>query len=440
MASISAESAASAAPVAKAARIDSLDILRGVAVFGILMMNITAFGLLWQAYNNPTVDGGADGLNLAVYKIINVGFEGTMRGIFSLLFGAGIVLLTERMELAGAGIMAAEVHFRRMLWMLLFGFAHWALLLWTGEILFAYSICGLILFSFRKLKVGVLLSIAAAMLLVASAASVGRWFDTSDLSARAAAAETAKASGAKLTAKQDDAIKDWKEEAAHSKGSPEDAAKRRAWHSGSYVDAVTGQFPGSVEFQWVGLPFALLFDMLPFMLIGMALLKIDVLSGLRPRRDYLIMLVAGYGIGLPLGYFELQVLLDANFTRLAFLQADATYQISRLAMVVGHLGLLLTLIGTGWLGPLQRALGAVGQMALTNYLMQTIICTWLFYSFGPGLGLFGQLERYQLYGVVAAIWLAQLLWSPLWLSKFRFGPFEWIWRSLTYWQKQPMRI
>ncbi|MCA1662546.1 MAG: hypothetical protein LC648_10545, partial [Novosphingobium sp.] len=113
-------SAAAVAPVTQAARIEALDVLRGVAVLGILMMNITAFGLLWQSYDNPLVDGGATGLNLTAYKIINVGFEGTMRGIFSLLFGASIVLLTGRMEQAGAGIMAAEVHFRRMLWMMLF--------------------------------------------------------------------------------------------------------------------------------------------------------------------------------------------------------------------------------------------------------------------------------------------------------------------------------
>ena len=121
-------------PVTKAARIDSLDILRGIAVLGILAMNITAFGMLWQSYSNPLVAGGYTGANKIAYDVVSVGFEGTMRGIFSLLFGAGIVLLTERMETAGAGIMAAEVHFRRMLWMMLAGVIHWALLLWTGAI------------------------------------------------------------------------------------------------------------------------------------------------------------------------------------------------------------------------------------------------------------------------------------------------------------------
>ena len=158
------DQAGAVAPVTQAARIESLDVLRGVAVLGILMMNITGFGLIHQAYDNPLVDGGATGANLAVYQIISVGFEGTMRGIFSLLFGASIVLLTGRMEQAGAGIMAAEIHFRRMLWMMLFGVIHWTLLLWIGEILFAYSLCGMLLFALRKLSPRIHLTMAGILL------------------------------------------------------------------------------------------------------------------------------------------------------------------------------------------------------------------------------------------------------------------------------------
>ena len=156
------------APVSKAARVASLDVLRGISLLGILMMNITAFGLLFQAYDNPLADGGGTGIDLTVYKIINVGFEGTMRGIFSILFGAGVVLLTERMEKGGAGIMAAEIHFRRMMWMMLFGIIHWALLLWTGEILFLYSMCGLLVFAPRKLPAKVQLAVGLVLLVCAA--------------------------------------------------------------------------------------------------------------------------------------------------------------------------------------------------------------------------------------------------------------------------------
>jgi uncharacterized protein len=427
-----------AAPVTKAARVESLDILRGVAVFGILMMNITAFGLLGQAYDNPLVDGGAEGLNLTVYKIINVGFEGTMRGIFSLLFGAGIVLLTERMEQAGAGIMAAEIHFRRMGWMLLAGFIHWALLLWYGEILFAYAMCGMLIFTLRKLPAKLQFAIAAVLLAGSVMMSNIRSQDMADVHAAASVATAAQASGAVLTAEQEAAIAGWAEVQSHFAPTPEGAAEQRAIHAGSWWSAVKNQFAFSYQFQWTDSPRWLLTDMIPFMLIGMALLQLGVLGAQLPARTYGLMLLGGYAVGLTLGFRELNLILASNFEPLGFAAAGETYQFSRLAMVIGHLGLLLLIIRSGAVGWLQRALGAVGQMALTNYLMQTLICTALFYGFG--FGLFGQFERYQLYGVVAAIWLVELVWSPLWLARFRFGPFEWLWRSLTYWQRQPMRI
>lgn len=426
------------APVVKAARVESLDILRGVAVFGILMMNITAFGLLGQAYDNPLADGGSNGWNLVVYKIINVGFEGTMRGIFSLLFGAGIVLLTERMEQAGAGLMAAELHFRRMLWMMLAGVIHWALLLWYGEILFAYSLCGLLLFSFRKLPAKTLLIIAAVLLAGSVAMNYGRSASTFEAEAAASAATSAKVAGAKLSPEQDQAIEVWQEIVSHTTPTPEGIREQQSIHSGSWWNAVTTQFAFSYAFQWTGTPYWLFFDMIPFMLIGMGLLKLGVLGAQRSAKFYGLMLLGGYSIGLVLGWRELQIVLASNFAPTGFAAAGETYQFSRLAMVIGHLGLLLLFIRSGVLGWLQRALRAVGQMALTNYLMQTVICTLLFYGFG--FGLWGQLERYQLYGVVAAIWLVELIWSPLWLARFKFGPFEWLWRSLTYWQRQPMRV
>ncbi|MGH6786717.1 MAG: DUF418 domain-containing protein [Novosphingobium sp.] len=432
------ETDAAVAPVTKAARVEALDVLRGVAVLGILAMNITAFGLLFQAYDNPLVDGGATGANLLAWKIINVGFEGTMRGIFSLLFGAGIVLLTERMEQAGAGIMAAEVHFRRMLWMMLFGIVHWTLLLWTGEILFAYSMCGMLLFALRKLSAKVQLIMAGSLLALAALFMVGGYQDAIASHDAAQAAEAAKAGGAKLTAEQDKAIEGWQEMVSHTTPTPENEADQRSWHEGSYANALGGQLPGSYAFQWTGAPPWLIFDMIPFMLIGMGLLKLGVLSAARSMRTYALMALVGYAIGIPLGLREMDIILASNFGPMGFSQAMETYEASRLAMVVGHLGVLLMAIKAGALGPLQRALGAVGQMALSNYLAQTLICTALFYGFG--FGLYSDFERYQLYYVVFAIWAAQLVWSPLWLANFRFGPFEWLWRSLTYWKRQPMRL
>lgn len=428
------------APVAKGARVQSLDVLRGVALLGILMMNITGFGLLWQAYDNPLADGGATGLNLLAYKIINVGFEGTMRGIFSMLFGAGIVLLTERMEQAGAGIMAADVHFRRMVWMMLAGIIHWALLLWYGEILFAYSMCGMLLFAFRKLRAKLQLALAAALLAGSVVVSHVHSLELEATETKAMAAAAVKAAGTTLSPEQQEAIEAWQDIVATKTPTPESVREQREWHQGSWWDAVTGQFAFSFEFQWTEAPIWLLTDMIPFMLIGMALLKQDVLGARLGTGTYAMMMVGGYVIGVPLGMHELGLLLASNFSPLGFAAAGETYQFSRLAMVIGHLGLLLMFVRSSALPWLQRALAAVGQMALSNYVAQSLICMVLFYSFGFGLGLFSRFERYELYFVVASIWVMQLIWSPLWLSRFRFGPLEWVWRSLTYWQRQPMKL
>ncbi|MBX7541098.1 DUF418 domain-containing protein [Qipengyuania sphaerica] len=431
-----ADSAAAAAPVRKAERIGSLDILRGVAVFGILLMNISAFGLIWQAYGNPYAAGGSDPLNLSLFKGMNIGFEGTMRGIFSMLFGAGIYLMTERMEQGGAGLTTAEIHFRRMTWLMIFGVIHWSLLLWTGEILFAYSMCGMVLFALRKLAPTRQFALGIAALLVAAFWLNQDYHETVELSREAAGIEAQVAAGAEIGPEEQMTLDKWNEEVSHSIPTEESTAMFEGWHEGSYLDAVTGMWDFNVEFQWKSAPFWLLFDMMPFMLIGMALLKWDVLTAGRSLQFYAAMAAVGYAIGIPLGIYEYGLLSAGDFGPLAGAEAGRTYQFSRLAMVAGHLGLILAVVKLGLLKWLQCGLAAAGQMALTNYIGQTLICTLLFYDFG--FGLYGDLERYQLYLLVATIAAAEMVFSVIWLRNFRFGPLEWVWRSLTYWKPQPM--
>jgi uncharacterized protein len=150
------------------------------------------------------------------------------------------------------------------------------------------------------------------------------------------------------------------------------------------------------------------------------------------------MMMGGYAIGIPLDVYELAILTAGDYGAVAAAEAGRTYEFSRLAMVFGHLGLLLLAIRAGALRWLQRGFAAAGQMALTNYIGQTLICTMLFYGFG--LGLYGQLDRTQLYLLVLTIAAAEMTISIIWLKSFRFGPLEWVWRSLTYWKPQPMRL
>lgn len=179
-------------------------------------------------------------------------------------------------------------------------------------------------------------------------------------------------------------------------------------------------------------------DIIPFMLIGMALLKMGVLSAARSPRFYAAMVAGGYAMDLSLGVYEYDLMDSSGFSRLEVLEAGRTYQISRLAMVCGHLGLLLLIIRLGLFRRMQGWFAFAGQMALSNYMAQSIICMFLFYGFG--FGLFEKLDRAQLYSIVAIVTVVQIVWSIAWLKRYRYGPLEWLWRSLTYWKPQPMRL
>ena len=170
------------------------------------------------------------------------------------------------------------------------------------------------------------------------------------------------------------------------------------------------------------------------MLIGMALFRLGVLTLHRRTGVYVGMMLGGYAIGLTVNFLETSWIIGHQFSAVSFAEANVTYDVGRLAMTIGHLGALLLFARSGLLGWLRSAFAAVGRMAVTNYLMHSAICLILFVL----MGWYGQLERHQLYYVVGAIWVFQLVFSPLWLRVFRFGPIEWLWRWLTYLKRPPL--
>jgi uncharacterized protein len=175
------------------------------------------------------------------------------------------------------------------------------------------------------------------------------------------------------------------------------------------------------------------------MFLGMGLMKLGVFAASRSRRFYGWMAGLGYGIGLPLMVYDAMALIDQRFSLEYLLQGGIFYNaFGSLIVALGHVGLLMLIVQSGALGWLTRRLAAVGRMALSNYLTHSIVCTTLFY--GYGFGLFGTISRTGLAAIVVAIWVAQLVVSPIWLKSFRFGPAEWLWRSLTYGRLQPMRV
>ena len=422
---------ATPAPVEAAERVEALDTVRGFALLGILLMNICSFGMPSAAEGNPTVWGGSTGADFWLWWIQSVFWSGKMRALFSLCFGAGVIYLTTRAESRGAS--AADVYYRRTFWLMAFGMAH-AYLLWFGDILYPYALMGLLLYPLRRLSSHWLTAVGVLMILGAGAQT---WQQANEIR-EARDSYRAIPEHAQVSKEVDGArgaftgmMDDWNPRPARLE-------QELKAYRGTYAEAFASR--SSFRSGWDSQPYYNTgsWDFLSFMLIGMACAKWGVLSGAWSRRVYLAAAVAGLGAGTALGIWAANHLAGAGFTPVAAMESYVVYQPQRLLMALGYLAAIVGVVQAGWLTGLTHPLAAVGRMAFSNYIMHTVICTTLFY--GHGLGWFGKLKRHELYYVVAAIWLLQLIVSPLWLRAFRFGPLEWCWRSLTYWQRQPMRI
>jgi uncharacterized protein len=422
-------------PVRGGERYNSLDVVRGAALFGILLMNIIGFGH-GLGSEQFQLEGAAQGPNFWIWVVTNTYWEGTQRTLFSLLFGAGVIILTSRAEQSGGGIGVADIYYRRNIWLIVFGMINSYILLWDGDILYYYGIAALFLFPLRNMHPRYLLMIGAlglAMLIVQYQYDAyeirGEYADF--LEAKAVLAQDGK-----LTEEQEEAVETWEEKIKNSNYNAEDYSEAIEEHTGSYATVFMRHLPGLTDSHGNATYRFMFLDGFSIMVIGMALLKLGILTMQRPARVYWLMMLIGYGIGLPLNAWETSYMVINNYTLQAWMEISFSYDIGRLANATGHLGLLLLFVRSGWLPELQERIAGVGRMALTNYIMHSVICAFIF--FGIGLGLYGYFERYQLYFIVALICLFQLLVSKPWLDRYRFGPLEWIWRSLTYMEKQPM--
>jgi len=423
-------------PTNNTERIVAMDITRGIALFGILLMNIVGFGL-YKAYSDPTNNGGATGWNLDAWWMNNLFFEGTMRGMFSMLFGAGILLFTARASENNQGNAVTDIYFRRLLWLVLFGVIHCYLLLWTGEILYAYGIVGMFAFSFRHLVPKHLLIGATVLFVLATAWDINDYHNLKSINEKSMLANEKKCSGETLSKEETKSIEKWDEKVKDFKATPEQLKDEIAERSKGYWSIVMYRVPINQQTESSALYRYDFWDILAMMLWGMAFFKMGVLTATRSNRFYWIMAFIGYSIGITVNYFETQMIVSNNFSILSFYKSWSTYNLGRVATTCGHIALIMLFIKSKWLLFLKKSLAAVGQMAFTNYITHTLICNFIF--LGYGLSMFGKLQRYELYYIVLGIWVFQLILSPIWLRYYRFGPLEWLWRSLTYWKMQPFK-
>ena len=430
------------APVAESERIEIVDVIRGVAVLGILLMNIPFFGLpdrFDEAWRANTASP-----NFWVYAVNTILFEGKMRALFSAVFGAGIVLFTEGKEKSGRS--ATGLFYRRMMWLSLFGLVHAHLVLWFGDILYFYGLVGMLAFLFRK-RAPRWLAMGVPVVAVIGF-TAGSLFYSLNIRAKRLAwrdAVTAQAAGRALTPRQDSALVAWRALEKEMIPNQAEIAQQTTLMRGSYgqVGSIVRKKASDMEFKY--LPMAI-WDMLALMLLGIALFRWGFLTLQWSNRAYAWTAVIGYTVGLTAVTYTFihTVRVIPNLSAgLAYIERTpiqwwrGLYDVQRIALMMAHVSVIMLMYRAGWLRGLFARLRAVGRMAFTNYVMQSVICSLVF--FGYGLKQFGAWQYYQLYYLVAGIWLLQLVVSPWWLQKFQFGPLEWAWRSLTYWRRPPMR-
>ncbi|KPL02439.1 MAG: hypothetical protein AMJ90_05845 [candidate division Zixibacteria bacterium SM23_73_2] len=423
-------------PVAVSERIAAVDVLRGFSLLGILVINIDFFALPSSIYFNPEVWGGFSGLNLLSWKFGSLFFLQKMMAIFSMLFGAGLVLMNQRAESVKRKF--GGIYYRRILWLLLFGLAH-GYLFWHGDILFTYAVCGLLLFPLRRRSPKFLIGLGIFILLFGVFIQMGSGWFFHTVKKEAMAAQAAVKAGEVLSSEQKGAIEAWEEMSSGFDSSAEKVAEEIETYHGGYLDIFRHRFPQTLMMQTQALIFMVLWRVLGLMLLGMGLMKLEVFSAERSKRFYLVFIIVGYGIGLPLCAYGINSLLKHGFDFIYRFKIGGHYNyLGSVLVALGHTGVVMLVCKSGILSWLTQRLSAVGRMALSNYLLHTLICTTIFY--GYGLGLFGRIQRFGLFMIVIAIWILQLILSPLWLKHFRFGPAEWLWRTLTYWRRQPMKI
>jgi uncharacterized protein len=402
-----------AAPVASAERIAALDTLRGFAVLGILVMNVQSFSMPLPAYLNPTAYGDLGGANGWVWRLSHLFFDQKFMTIFSLLFGAGIILFTTRAEAKGES--PRRLHYRRMLWLLLFGLAH-AYALWYGDILVSYALCGMMVYPFRKRSPATLLIVGVALLAFGSALwiffgwSMPYWPEE------------------EINSLLD---KDWQPR-------PEALAAELGAYRGGWWTQMNHRVPTSFELQTFVFLIGVMWRVSGVMLAGMALFKLGILTAERTRNFFAAMFAAGMFGGVPLVAYGIARNVAAGWdVRYSFFHGSQFNYWGSLLVCAGWIGMVMLAAKSPAMDWFTRPLGAAGRMAFTNYLMQTLICTTIFY--GHGFGLFGSVPRTGQALVVVGVWIFQLVFSPLWLRRYQFGPFEWAWRSLTYGAPQPFR-
>ena len=415
-----------------APRLALLDILRGVAILGILFMNIEAMGGPLNAImlGDPRLLGWT-GVDQVAWWLKDVLAEGTARCLLEMLFGAGMVILTDRTAARMAEWQVLRTYAWRNVVLFLFGLIHVFVLLWPGDILHTYALAALVAMGFRRLRPRLLLTIGLALAtLQLFGAGTGV---VMALATRQAVAEVQakQAAGGVPTVAERKTLADFaKKRAERAKDRRETLAlvvaedKARTSGAWSWTTSLWGSF---IAMEKMGLELLFVWEAASTMLIGAALFRLGILQGLRSRRFYVRMTVAGYTLGLGLRIWGAWAITRFDhMPRLAFPFGE----FGRLAMTLGHLGLIVLLASSAIGGRCLKPFAAAGRVALTLYVLQTLVTMWVLYP--PwGFALYGQQNWGSLMVTAFAIDAVLLALAVWWTRRFAIAPVEWAWRSIV---------
>ena len=399
----------------------SLDAMRGFAVMGILAMNIIGFAMPEWAYISPAAYGTDTLADKIAWAFSFVLIDGKMRGLFSLLFGASMMLIIDRAVAKGES--ATQIHYRRMAWLALFGLAHY-FFIWFGDILFLYAIIGMIAFRFRNWAPAKLIKVAL-IIFVLGLALWGLQFGGLQLFQYFATRADASADMARQF-----------RELMDSADLAFNVAPDLALHRGSYAAITMSKLDDWAEPLLLVVQSAS--ETLPLMMIGMAMQKSGFLTGAWAVADYRRWAMRMVPVGLLLTLALAAWMVAVDFDRITALAIFYFWGgIPRMLLTIGYAALLLLLIDHYRNHPMLARVASAGRAAFSNYLGTSIAMTTIFY--GYGFVLFGDVGRAGLWLFVLGAWAVMLLWSKPWLMTFHYGPLEWMWRSLARGKIQAMR-
>lgn len=459
-----------AGPATRKDRLVTLDAARGLALLGIFAVNVQIFGDAFGTFMKPTPPAGESPLGVALFYAVRVLYEGKFYPLFSMLFGMGLVLQMGRVA-PGA---FTGIYARRLGVLLAIGFLH-ATLLWAGDILFTYAIAGFVLLLGARLSGKALLAIGAGLVLFVATVCGSCWGGMMAMSERAIETELAAASHANTDA----AAAPGDHPEPLDDGDPTtpltDPTPTGPDHASAFSQLMDGLADGSIidgptDPTWIALErqamgegpwldafrFNLLnwamslaasglsygWHVLGLFFLGAGLMKLGIfqagnVQGAAWRRR---LIPIGFGLGFP-GAIAAAALPALSPTTGGYIGGTILLYLSGPLVAIGYLCSIWRIsewgAGSAIISTLTAALARVGRMALTNYLLHTLIFTSIFHWWG--LGLFGELSRPQRLALVPLVYLVLCATSWMWLRTFRMGPLEWLWRSLTYWKRQPIR-